>query len=39
MRERVNLLGGSLSAEPAPDGGFAVNAVLPFKAVLSAQPL
>jgi signal transduction histidine kinase len=23
MRERVELLGGSLSAEPAPDGGFA----------------
>jgi signal transduction histidine kinase len=30
MRERVELLGGSLSADPAPDGGFAVSAVLPF---------
>jgi signal transduction histidine kinase len=29
MRERVALLGGSLSADPAPDGGFVVSAVLP----------
>jgi signal transduction histidine kinase len=29
MRERVALLGGSLSAGPAADGGFAVSAVLP----------
>jgi len=29
MRERVTLLGGSLSAGPAPDGGFVVCAVLP----------
>jgi signal transduction histidine kinase len=29
MRERVELLGGSLSAGPAPGGGFAVSAVLP----------
>lgn len=29
MRERVGLLGGSLSAGPVPDGGFAVSAVLP----------
>jgi len=29
MRERVSLLGGSLSAGPAPDGGFVVSAVLP----------
>jgi signal transduction histidine kinase len=29
MRERVALLGGSLSAGPAPDGGFLVSAVLP----------
>jgi len=29
MRERVALLGGSLSAGPAPDGGFEVSAVLP----------
>jgi len=29
MRERVALLGGSLSATPSPDGGFVVSAVLP----------
>jgi signal transduction histidine kinase len=29
MQERVALLGGSLSAGPAPDGGFVVSAVLP----------
>ena len=29
MRERVALLGGSLSAGPALDGGFVVSAVLP----------
>ncbi len=29
MRERVEMLGGSLSAGPAPGGGFAVSAVLP----------
>ncbi|WP_283138655.1 sensor histidine kinase [Rhizohabitans arisaemae] len=29
MRERVTLLGGSLSAEPDADGGFTVRAVLP----------
>ena len=29
MRERVALLGGSLSAGPAPDGRFVVSAVLP----------
>ena len=29
MRERVELLGGSLSAGPAPGGGFTVSAVLP----------
>ena len=29
MRERVTLLGGSLSAGPAPDGGYLVSAVLP----------
>jgi signal transduction histidine kinase len=29
MHERVALLGGSLSAGPAPDGGFVVAAVLP----------
>ena len=30
MRERVELLGGTLSAAPAGDGGFVVEAVLPF---------
>jgi signal transduction histidine kinase len=29
MHERVALLGGSLSAGPAPEGGFVVSAVLP----------
>jgi signal transduction histidine kinase len=29
MRERAELLGGSLSAGPTPGGGFAVSAVLP----------
>ena len=29
MRERVNLLGGSLAAGPAGEGGFVVSAVLP----------
>ncbi len=29
MRERVALLGGSLSAGPVPDDGFMVSAVLP----------
>jgi len=29
MRERAELLGGSLSAGPAPGGGFAVTAVIP----------
>jgi signal transduction histidine kinase len=29
MRERAQLLGGSLSAGPAPGGGFVVSAVLP----------
>jgi signal transduction histidine kinase len=29
MRERVAMLGGELTAEPRPDGGFAVTAVLP----------
>jgi signal transduction histidine kinase len=32
MHERVALLGGSLSAAPAPDGGFVVSAVLPLGA-------
>ncbi|WP_307868808.1 sensor histidine kinase [Umezawaea beigongshangensis] len=29
LHERVRSLGGTLRAEPRPDGGFAVNAVLP----------
>jgi signal transduction histidine kinase len=29
MRERVAILGGSISAEPSQVGGFAVSAVLP----------
>jgi signal transduction histidine kinase len=29
MRERVALLGGSMTAGPAPGGGFVVSAVLP----------
>src|SRR6201996_7071332 len=32
MRERVALLGGSLSAGPSPDGGFVVSARLPVAA-------
>jgi len=31
MRERVALLGGSLAAQPSPDGGFVVSAVLPLR--------
>jgi signal transduction histidine kinase len=29
MRERVALLGGSLSARPTPEGGYAVSATIP----------
>jgi signal transduction histidine kinase len=32
MRERVAALGGSLLAQPRPDGGFRVSAVLPLQA-------
>jgi signal transduction histidine kinase len=32
MRERVVLIGGSLTAGPSPDGGFVVSAVLPLGA-------
>jgi signal transduction histidine kinase len=32
MRERTALLGGTLTAEPSPDGGFVVIAVLPIAA-------
>lgn len=31
MRERAVLLGGTLTAGPAPDGGFAVSALLPLR--------
>ncbi|PRY37986.1 sensor histidine kinase [Umezawaea tangerina] len=31
MRERARLLGGSLVAEPGPDGGFVVDAALPIR--------
>jgi signal transduction histidine kinase len=32
MRERVAMLGGTLTARPAPDGGYAVSAFLPAEA-------
>jgi signal transduction histidine kinase len=31
MRERVTALGGSLTAGPRPEGGFAVSATLPVR--------
>ncbi|MFF4607621.1 sensor histidine kinase [Streptomyces sp. NPDC001339] len=31
MRERIGMVGGSLTAGPRPGGGFRVSAVLPFK--------
>jgi signal transduction histidine kinase len=37
MHERVALLDGSLSAAPAPDGGFVVAAVLPLNEALPSQ--
>lgn len=37
MRERAAALGGSLEAEPRPDGGFRVVARLPLKAVPSQE--
>ncbi len=30
MRERIALVGGTLAAEPRPNGGFRINATLPF---------
>jgi hypothetical protein len=33
MAERAQLLGGSLSAGPGPDGGWVVEAVLPAQAL------
>jgi signal transduction histidine kinase len=30
MRERANLFGGTLTAEPRPGHGFAVTATLPY---------
>jgi len=37
MRERALVLGGTLTAEPLPDGGFEVTADLPVAAVTTAQ--
>jgi signal transduction histidine kinase len=37
MRERVALLGGSLSAGPAADGGFIVSAVIPLGATVDGR--
>jgi signal transduction histidine kinase len=37
MRERVALLGGSLSAGPAADGGFLVSAVIPLGATVDGR--
>lgn len=37
MRERAEILGGSLSAGPAPDGGWNVDAVLPLDAGVAAD--
>lgn len=34
MRERVLLVGGTLTAGPRPDGGFEVHAVLPVRSVV-----
>jgi signal transduction histidine kinase len=31
MRERAHSCGGTLTAQPAPDGGFAVQAMIPAK--------
>jgi signal transduction histidine kinase len=39
MRERVKLLGGSLSAAPTTDGGFSVTAVLPIESAGTDSPL
>jgi signal transduction histidine kinase len=38
MRERVALLGGRLSAGPAPDGGFVVTATLPLSEAADRPP-
>ncbi|PRB15536.1 sensor histidine kinase [Microbacterium sp. MYb62] len=38
MRERAEILGGSLSASPADDGGWEVDAVLPLDPAPSATP-
>jgi signal transduction histidine kinase len=35
MRERVGLFGGTFSAGPRPDGGFAVTATLPYQPITS----
>lgn len=39
MRERVALLGGSLSVGPGPDGGFAVLALLPLHQPVASSTL
>ncbi|MQS13746.1 sensor histidine kinase [Streptomyces kaniharaensis] len=39
MRERVIALGGSFSAGPEADGGFRVEAVLPSRLTVRAEPL
>jgi signal transduction histidine kinase len=38
MHERVAILDGSLSAEPAPGGGFVVSAILPLNESLTRPP-
>ena len=37
MRERVAMLGGSLSTQAAPDGGYSVLAVLPFEPLVPTR--
>jgi signal transduction histidine kinase len=37
MRERVTMLGGTLAANPTPDGGFAVVAVLPSRSAIEGK--
>ena len=37
MRERASMYGGRLTAERAPDGGFAVHAVFPVSSHQAAE--